>query len=493
MAFFTVEDAKIAFNLFCCVYGIGTLGMPANFSRAGPYIATAALLFMAFANVYASVVCSKVMLLAPRSVKTYGDLGAFCMGPLGRVLVLVSQMAVCLLLPCAFLVLGGILLDSIFPGAFEQTTWIILMATSVLPVLLTPTMKEGAAAALAGCLGTLVADIIGAGVLLHGMSGHPAIPTPAITFKQVATTFGNLSLAYGAAIVIPALQRQHSDPARMPRIVGVTLTVISVLFLALAITGYSAVGCQISGNLLFSILPDAATGLTRLGFHADKGMVLLAYLGMQLHITIALAVVLHPAFFILERLVLGMHKTVPDASSYNAVATPGAMEDGVKEAHAEKNSVEYSLVDFEKEALQIAADKEAEAREYRQTGVAIKFVMLRIVCMAVLVALSVALRDHFLDLTDFVGASAITFSCIVLPIVFYFKLCWAKIPVYEKAAGAVVVLLCLALGGYVSYLTGKNLFTPASASGGPAFPFCHAEHQNEVYYIKSPVSTNSSA
>ncbi|KAE8882949.1 hypothetical protein PF003_g32980 [Phytophthora fragariae] len=33
-AFFTMEDAKIAFNLFCCVYGVGTLGMPGNFSRA---------------------------------------------------------------------------------------------------------------------------------------------------------------------------------------------------------------------------------------------------------------------------------------------------------------------------------------------------------------------------------------------------------------------------------------------------------------------------
>ncbi|KAG7375968.1 hypothetical protein PHYPSEUDO_014770 [Phytophthora pseudosyringae] len=63
-AFFTIENAKIAFNL-CC--GVGTLGMPGNFSRAGPAIAIVALLFTAFANVYASVGVSKVMLLAPRT------------------------------------------------------------------------------------------------------------------------------------------------------------------------------------------------------------------------------------------------------------------------------------------------------------------------------------------------------------------------------------------------------------------------------------------
>jgi solute carrier family 32 (vesicular inhibitory amino acid transporter) len=195
--------------------------------------------------VYASVVCSKVMLLAPRSVKTFGDLGEWCYGKPGRWLVVLSQMGVCLLVPCVFLVLGGTLLSSLFPGAFEEKTWIILMAIANLPVCLTPTLKEGAGAALAGCLGTIIADVIGCGVLLHGMSGHPKIPSPVVTFKQVATTFGNLSLAYGAGIVIPALQRQHSDPTRMPRVVFVTLSFISVLFFTLASTGYSAVGCQV--------------------------------------------------------------------------------------------------------------------------------------------------------------------------------------------------------------------------------------------------------
>ncbi|RLN10229.1 hypothetical protein BBJ28_00025187, partial [Nothophytophthora sp. Chile5] len=90
--FFTLEDGKIAFNLFCCMYGIGTLGMPGNFARAGPVIAILAMVFMAFANTYASVALSKVILLAPKSVKTFSDLGEWCMGPTGRWLCVVSQM-----------------------------------------------------------------------------------------------------------------------------------------------------------------------------------------------------------------------------------------------------------------------------------------------------------------------------------------------------------------------------------------------------------------
>ncbi|GLD97377.1 hypothetical protein PINS_up006061 [Pythium insidiosum] len=473
-----MEDAKIAFNLFCCVYGIGTLGMPANFSRAGPAIAVCAMLFMAFANVYASVVCSKVMLVAPRSVRTFGDLGEWCMGKPGRYLVTLAQMGVCLLVPCAFLVLGGILLSNLFPGAFKDTTWIILMAVACTPICLTPTLKEGAGAAFAGCLGTILADVIGVAVLIHGMKGHPSVPAPDVSFEQVAITFGNLSLAYGAGIVIPALQRQHSDPTRMPRVIGVTLTFISILFLTLASTGYSAVGCQISGNLLFTIYSNPQAGLTKLGFKSDWGMVVIAYLFMQLHIQIAFSVILHPAFYIFERLVLGMHKKKTDdieALNYAASKTPG---DDIA-ARQSKGSV-VSMADIEKEN----DDEEEESAEYK--GHELKYMSLRIVMIALLTLLSIVLKDHFLDLTDFVGASAISLSCIILPILFYLKKLWTQVPVWEKAAGLLVVIVCLVLGCYVTYKTGKNLFSPVhSKPTDPKFPFCADEFKFDLYYNAS--------
>ena len=483
--FFTVEDAKIAFNLFCCVYGIGTLGMPANFSRAGPVIAVFALLFMAFANVYAAVVCSKVMLAAPKTVKTFGDLGEWSMGRGGRWLVVISQMGVCLMVPCAFLVLGGTLLNDLFPDSFSTSTWILFMALACLPVCLTPTLKEGAGAALAGCLGTILADVIGVAVLLHGMAGHPSVPAPHISFKQVATTFGNLSLAYGAAIVIPALQRQHSDPTRMPRIVFVTMSLISVLFLALASSGYSAVGCQISGNLLFSILPNPETGLTALGFKAHKGTVVLAYLFMQLHITIAFSVLLHPAFFITERLVLGMHAKKPvlalDADAMEKSYAMGELLLDGSHVHAPPSSAKHSVVsmaDIEREDDLVAE----ESAEYKGANAA-KYVLLRVAIVAVLVVVSILLKDHFLDLTDFIGASCMSLSCIILPITFYLKTMWPKVPAYEKAAGIVVVVVCALLGGYVTYTSGKALFAPSHST--VAFPFCAAEYQTDLYYTKS--------
>ncbi|KAG6619941.1 Amino Acid/Auxin Permease (AAAP) Family [Phytophthora cinnamomi] len=481
--FLTLEDLKMAFNVFCCVYGVGTLGMPGNFSRAGPVIAVIAMLFMAFANVYASVAICRVMLLSPKSVKTYGDLGQWCMGKWGHWLAVVAQMASCLLVPCVFLVLGGSLLDGLFPDAFSDSVWIIFMALMCLPVCLIPTLKEGAGAAFAGCAGTVIADIIGVSVVLYGMRGHPSVPSPDLKFSQVAGVFGNLSLAYGAGIVIPALQRQHSDPKRMPRVVFFTITLISCLFLILASTAYSAVGCQISGNLLFTIYPNADTGMTTLGFKSNWGTVVLAYLFMQLHITIAFSVLLNPVFYLAERLALGMHKKkqsdIENGLTYADMGTPAkeSVVNASVNASERRSGMSYiSVADAENPHF---GDAEAEAAEYSGANT-IKYVLLRAAIIVVLVILSIVLKDHFSDLSDFVGASCISLNSIILPIVFLLKKCWTTIPMYEKVPAVIVVVICTILGCYVTYTSGKTLFAPTDSD--VSFPYCDTEYENTVYY-----------
>ncbi|DAZ96325.1 TPA: hypothetical protein N0F65_008449 [Lagenidium giganteum] len=471
---FTKDDAIVAFNLFCSVCGIGTLGMPANFARAGPYFGSFAMIFMGFANVYASVLVSKAMLVAPRSVKTFGDLGEWCMGSFGRYAVVISQMCVCLLVPCAFLVLGGNLLTDVFPTAFETETWIILMALMVLPVCLVPTLKEGATAAFVCCVGTIIADIIGIGMLFHGMKGHPAVPTPNVSLPQVASTFGNLALAYGAAVVIPALQRHHSQPERMPQVVAITMVVITVLFITLAWTGYASVGCQISGNLLFNIMPDPVTKLSSLGMKADFGAAVLAYLAMQLHITIAFAVLLHPAFYIAERMVLGMHKTIADDETLPYVSQDTPID-------AAKRS--SSVVSITKQ--EVSGDEQEEEYdelvEYKGTVVKLKYITLRIAIVVVLVVAAVLLKDKFVDFSDFIGAFADTTSCIILPIVFYIKRMGKKMPIAERIVAVIVVLTCTVLGAYVTYKTGKVIFAQGTADpNAPKFPFCKPEHQEKL-------------
>ncbi|OQR88864.1 Amino Acid/Auxin Permease (AAAP) Family [Thraustotheca clavata] len=459
----TLEDLKICFSLFCCVYGVGTLGMPGNYARAGPAWATVALVFMAIANIYASVCMSKVMLKAPASVKTFGDMGEWCMGPFGRWIAVISQLLVCVMIPMVFLVLGGILLMILFPNSYDQTTWICLMGVSLLPVCLIPTLKEGAGAAAAGAIGTLLADAIALYLLVSNMT--PKTQTlfdPELSFKGVVSVFGNLSLAYGAGIIIPALQREHSDPTRMPRCIIATLVLISVLFFVISVTGYSVTGCQIPGNLLFAVAGSS------LGFTSSRGGVVLAFLFMQMHITIAFAIIFFPAFFIMERLVLGLHKDAFSLTDqdFNAMETP----------EQDKNQVRSAMMSQRDEDLAHINE------DYKKSHAYIRVAILRIVMVVIAVIVSVVLKDHFMDLQSFVGASSMALCCMILPLVFYFKTFSDTLPIWEKIFVVLVILITSFLAVYVSIDTGKTLFNPDSAGPNPpVFPFCSAEHAYVVY------------
>ncbi|CAK4296788.1 unnamed protein product, partial [Aphanomyces euteiches] len=407
--FFTLEDFKISFSLFCCVYGVGTLSMPKNYATAGFVWATLALVFMAFVNIYATVCISKLLLLAPKSVRTFADLGEFCM------------------------------------GSYGQVTWIILMGLSLLPFCWTPTLKEGAFAAAAGSLGTLVADVVAVYLLIDNMapmSKGISIPKPDVGFSQVASVFGSLSLAYGAGIVIPALQREHSEPSRMIRVIVITLGTISVLFLLVAVTGVAYVGCQIPGNLLFSVSGTP----TALSFTANRGDVLLACMTMLLHVIIAFAIVINPAFYILEGWILGLHKhtfaEVPEVEN-GFVSSSTPIE---KDVNGEMTVVENNDL------------HDLDAKTYQQPGVYPKVAALRIIVVVACVAIACVWKDSLSDLLDFAGASCTSLCNMILPIGFYLK-------------------------------NGKVLFNPPAKRSGPApwdsvkFPYCPAgsSYQRIVY------------
>ncbi|ETN03336.1 hypothetical protein PPTG_16364 [Phytophthora nicotianae INRA-310] len=126
---------------------------------------------------------------------------------------------------------------------------------------------------------------------------------------------------------------------------------------------------------------------------------------------------------------------------------------------------------------------EAQLSDYSGSANVFRYVTLRLVIMAILVGAAIGFRSHFLDLVDFTGASAITVCCLVLPLVFYLKVFWRDLPMYERVVAVVVIVVCTVVGCYVMIDAGKNLFNPDS--DGVTFPYCPAEHQSEPYYVRN--------
>ncbi|KAE9258858.1 hypothetical protein PR003_g35040, partial [Phytophthora rubi] len=163
----------------------------------------------------------------------------------------------------------------------------------------------------------------------------------------------------------------------MPRVVGVTVASISCLFLVLAGSTYSAVGCQATGNLLYTMYPDSETGLTTLGFAPNWGAVVLTYLLTQLHITAAFAVILNPVFYIAERLALGMHKAkqldLENPVSYIEAVTPNV-------TYGRSSKLSYVSV----AEANHKEDVDEEMAEYRGGVDTTKYIVPRVVMIVIL-------------------------------------------------------------------------------------------------------------
>lgn len=317
-----MDDVRATFNITCCVLGIGSLSMARASASASPPIALAGLILMTVVSIYATLALSKCMLASPRNVVTYSDLGEHLFGHTGRMAVLLSQIANCLMVPIAFLVLGGgQLLPQIFASwNLDANFWIPIMALSLLPVVLIRSLKEGAWVALIGAAGAFFGDLI---ALVDALKYTPERPMTVnldthLKFANVVKVFGSFSLAFGAAVVIPSIQRDHANPASMTKPIVLSLSVVAVCYAGIGGLGYFVYGCEAPANLLSAM--------------NNKELEALANVMFLIHIMIGFAVLLHPALFLFERKILGFHG-VPQALVHSNVEAQ-LRQDNAKEASA---------------------------------------------------------------------------------------------------------------------------------------------------------------
>ncbi|POM80164.1 Amino Acid/Auxin Permease (AAAP) Family [Phytophthora palmivora] len=242
-----------------------------------------------------------------------------------------------------------------------------------------------------------------------------------------------------------------------------------------------------SGNLLFSVVNTSDPyATTTLGFIADRGAVVMAFLFMQMHLSIAFSTFLHPAFYMFERMLLGMHKVEPinfdaeEKMSYINSSTPAAdLESNQQRPSRVQVSVRQSTTNT------MIADEDLS--EYKGGANVMRYIAMRIALITVLVVLSILLRSHFLDLVDFTGATFITLSSLIVPLMFYIKVFWTKVPAWEKLMCVTVATICTVCGIYVMIYAGKNLFNPDEHDEA-TFPYCSTEFQEEPYYIRNETS-----
>lgn len=411
------HDLAAGFSYTCAVLGIGSLAMGRNFGRSGIYYSSFALLMMYAINLFCTIGLSIVLNHTPRDIVTFSDLGGYVCGKYGKYAVMISQLGACLVLPIAFLVLGGgTILPIIFKHVFENgglpNVYIPLMAMVLLPVVLIKSLKEAAWVTYLGTFGAVFGILFAVmDSILHSNYYDNAMPK--YEPSTVLSVFGSMTMAFGGAIVLPNIQREHPKPENMPMIVFVVLTIISIIYFCIGWQGYVQYGCVAPGNLLLSM--------------TSRRLEIAAMILFLMHIVLAFPVYLNPALYMFERSVLGFHIEQPSI---------------LKHYHT-NDVVDAFVVD---NALYTTFPIKERIRSY----------ILRTSVVAVQVFLAMLLQGSFEDVADVVGSTLQMTSSILIPLVLYATF-FKSISKFQKICIAVVFTIALCLGIYTSIGYTKNI------------------------------------
>ncbi|KDO34726.1 hypothetical protein SPRG_00788 [Saprolegnia parasitica CBS 223.65] len=452
-------DVGVIVQLICCLCGIGSLSMPHIFAESGAVLSAITFTLNFFFNTYATVaLCQCLLALKDEpKVQTYVDLGFYLFGKTGALLVQGTQLASCFLLPIAFLVLGGAtLLPSIFDGAIDisSTWWILLMTLVLLPIIYIRVLHEAYPVLVAGALGTIIADTMATVDAYLAPGGDVFEATASPGFSNVLNTFGAFALAYGAATIVPSMQNHHPRPESMPSTMVYGMLLISVFYVALGAVGYAHFGCAAPNNLLIAM--SATTERRRI-----------AFICMQVHVMIALAIFMNPFFIYFER------KWDPWFAK-----TDANDNDDVEKAEAGFAAV--------RTPTHGGSDEDASGvDEVRATRVAfLRRIVFRSSMVGIQCFVAMLTQSSFSDIADLIGASVMNLCSVILPLIFYYSMFRTSMSKAHKMLCVTVIIVTSLLGGYSTYHAIANivdnsstykLFSSAPATYAPtSFPYCPA-------------------
>ncbi|TYZ67316.1 hypothetical protein PybrP1_007832 [[Pythium] brassicae (nom. inval.)] len=510
------EDRAVVALLFCATFGVGSMSFGSVFAAAGPLLASLAVYFLSACNLHA-----RALAVAPISVRTFSDLGYFAFGGAGRRVVLLAEAGVCVLSPIAFLVLGGTtLLPFTFAGVAERsaTEWIVLMALGVLPVVLIPTLKGTAPLCMLGCVAALAADLTCVAFSLHHVRFSPR--EAQLQPEYAVQTFGTIMFAMGTAVLIPSIQRQHSQPGRVANLVSLTLLFITSIYLLIGIVTYYQFGCTAPATLLDQLPPSPWRQLAA-GF-------------MLVHVVIAFPVLLNPTLFDLERFVLGkdgdievLQQTLalsqaktaaadgrpilgaaPTLASLDTDAFVYGSSAGTSPYYQHRSptstsATETSSLSASSTAAATASAALMETLVFQDdvtftTRDRICSSLLRTATVALQTLLAVMLQSSFMDILSLIGSTAITVSCMIMPCLCYLKVHPIATSSFmgwcDKALCHLIIVSSTVLGAYCTFVAARNistniskyhLFQPANATAAfmagdadDSYPFCIVGERN---------------
>ncbi|KAG3134961.1 hypothetical protein PC128_g26123 [Phytophthora cactorum] len=337
---------------------------------------------------------------------------------------------------------------------------------------------------------------------------HASVAISKSLMVAPVNTFGTIMFATGTAIIIPPIQRQHADPARLANLVSLTLLFITSIYMLIGVVTYYQFGCTAPATLLDQ-LPEASL--------ARK----VASALMLAHVTIAFPLLLNPTLFDMERYILGKdadHEVLQQTLSLRAAkanATSGQSKPILANTGAIGTLAPPKITTtpiLEEEGFlygnstpyfQAASPPPSDNGDHAYAGEAYTASdrlcsgLIRTITVWSQAFLAIMFQSSFTDILSLIGATAVTVSCMIMPCLCYLRVhpiatqtfrgkCDRFVCHLTIISSIVLGIYCalIAIGNISRDLQHFHLFQSAETSMaanttlGDEYPYCHEGERN---------------
>eukprot|EP00878_Enallax_costatus_P016932 GHUV01017775.1.p1 GENE.GHUV01017775.1~~GHUV01017775.1.p1 ORF type:complete len:304 (+),score=81.44 GHUV01017775.1:1275-2186(+) len=232
------------------MFGLGTLSLPADFARLGWIPALACLIWFAVADVYAGTVYQRLSLKVPAAV-VFDEIGYAAMGRLGSAMVYATIYFSILLQPIMLhLTCMESLRQTLYMYNISAELACLIVTVLILPLGQMHHIEDVAWVSIFGTVGMLVAMLVVAGKLVAIYITAPAAaPTEMVAqgqgFHSGLVGAMDIAFAFGGQINWMRYITTMKKRSKFSSAVSITAVFMTVVYLLVAVTGYSAFGAGI--------------------------------------------------------------------------------------------------------------------------------------------------------------------------------------------------------------------------------------------------------
>ncbi|KAG0603923.1 hypothetical protein M758_10G130800 [Ceratodon purpureus] len=261
--------ARTAGNIFISIVGAGVLGLPYTFRMSGWAVAASSVVGAACLTYYCMLLLVKCKDSIAKGggirVHTYGDLGQMAYGATGRMtvdtLICISQIGCCV----SYLIFLGQNVSSVVTGVTTRSSDFIFIMI-VFQILLATVRSLASLAPF-----SIFADVCNIAAMALVIKDDLRSPKG---FQELHpyTTLAAIPFAVGVAIycfegfgMTLTLEASMKRPEKFPRILALSFTGITGLYLLFGFIGYLAFGDDTQDIITLNLPQDLTTQLVKVG------------------------------------------------------------------------------------------------------------------------------------------------------------------------------------------------------------------------------------